>query len=53
MRPILQASFEVRTEHAFSFNFLLCGELVITVNIPVQERNGTCRIVASMESSTC
>ena len=34
-------------EHAFSFNFILCSELVMTVNIPVQETNATCRIVAS------
>ena len=38
------------TEHAFSFNFLVCRELVMTVNIPVQERNVTCRIVVSVES---
>ena len=35
-------------EHAFSF--ILCGELVMTVNIPVQERNATCTIVASVGS---
>ena len=35
------------TEHAFSFNFIVCRELVMTVNIPVQERNAICRIVAS------
>ena len=35
-------------EYAFSFNFILCRELVMTVNIPVQERNATCRIVASV-----
>ena len=40
-------------EHAFSFNFLLCRELVMTVNIPVQERNATCRIVAGVKSWTC
>ena len=40
------------TEHAFSFNFLLCRELVMTVKIPVQERNTTCRIVASVGSLT-
>ena len=34
------------TEHAFSFNFILCRELVMTVNILVQEKNATCRIVA-------
>ena len=28
-------------EHAFSFNFILCGELVKTFNISVQERNST------------
>ena len=32
------------------FNFLLCRELVVTVNcIPVQERSATCRIVVSTE----
>ena len=41
------------TEHAFSFNFILCRQLVMTVNIPVQERNATCRIVTSAESLTC
>ena len=35
------------TEHAFSFNFILCRELVMTVNIAVQERS---RIVASAGS---
>ena len=40
------------TEHAFSFNFILCRELVMTVNIPVQERNAACSVVASMGSST-
>ena len=40
-------------EHAYSFNFVVCRELVMTVNIPVQERNGTCRIVASTRSLTC
>ena len=39
-------------EHAFSFNFILCRELVMTVNIPVQERNAICRIVASAGSLT-
>ena len=38
-------------EHAFSFNFMLCRELVVTVNISVRERNATCRIIASAESS--
>ena len=28
-------------EHAFSFNFILCRELLMTVNISVQERNAT------------
>ena len=28
---------------------VLCRELVMTVNIPVQEMNATCRIVSSME----
>ena len=41
------------TEHAFSFNSILCRELVMTVNIPVQERNATCRIIASAKSSMC
>ena len=40
------------TEHAFSFNFIVCRELVMTVNIPVHERDATCRIVASAGSST-
>ena len=39
------------TEHAFSFNFILCRELVMTVNLAVQERNANCRIVASAGSS--
>ena len=39
-------------EHAFSFNFILCRELVLTVNMPVQERNATCRVVASTKSLT-
>ena len=34
-------------EHAFSSNFILCRELVMTVNIPVKKMNATCRIVAS------
>ena len=34
------------TKHAFSFNFIVCRELVMTVNTPVQERDATCRIVA-------
>ena len=38
------------TEHAFSFNFIVCRELVMTVNIPVQERDATCRIVGSVGS---
>ena len=37
-------------EHAFSFNYILYRELVKTVDIPVQERNAICRIVASVES---
>ena len=37
------------TEHAISFNFLLCRELVMKVNVAVQERNATCRIAASVE----
>ena len=40
------------TEHAFSFNFILCRELVMTVNIPELDRNATCRINASTGSST-
>ena len=40
------------TEHAFSFNCLLYRELVTTVNIPVQKKNATCRIVVSTKSST-
>ena len=47
-RPILQFCFE---EHVFSFNFILWKDLVKSVNIPVQERNATCRIVASAGSS--
>ena len=42
--------------YIFSFNFVLCRDLVMTVNIPVQERNKgmlACRIVASAGSSTC
>ena len=39
-------------EHAFGSNFIVCRELVMTVNIPVQERNTTCRIVTSARSST-
>ena len=41
------------TEHAFSFNFIVYRELVMTVNIPIQEINATCRIVASAGSSMC
>ena len=26
------------TEHAFSFNFIVCRELVMAVNIPIQKR---------------
>ena len=33
------------------FNFVLCRELLMRVNIPVQKWNATCRIVASAESS--
>ena len=51
MRPILRARFEVRSMHLAST--LYCAELVTTVNIPVQERDGTCRIVASAGSLTC
>ena len=40
------------TEHAFNFNFIVCRELVMTVNIFVQERNVTSRIVASAGSLT-
>ena len=48
MRPILQARFEVWSMHLSSIR----RELVMTVNIPVKERNATCRIVASVGSST-
>ena len=37
------------TEHAISFNFLLCRKLVVKVNVAVQERNATYRIAASVE----
>ena len=37
------------TEHAFNFYFVVCRELVM---IPVQERNATCRTIASAGSST-
>ena len=37
------------TEHAISFNFLLCRELVVKVNVAVQERNATYRIAANVE----
>ena len=40
------------TEHAFNFYFVVCRELVMIVNIPVQERNATCRTIASAGSST-
>ena len=40
------------TGHAFSFSFIVCRELVMTVNIPVKERDATCRIVASAGSLT-
>ena len=33
--------------HAISFNFILCRD---PVNIPVQEKNATCRIIASAGS---
>ena len=36
-------------EHAISFNFLLCRELVMKVYIAVQEKNATYRIAASAE----
>ena len=40
------------TEHTFGFKFIICRELVLTVNIPVQKRNTTCRIIASVGSLT-
>ena len=33
------------TEREFSSNFIVCGELV-AVNVPVQEKDAICRIVA-------
>ena len=45
-------SFLQGTEHAVSFNFLLCRELVVKVNVAVQERNATYRIAASAERLT-
>ena len=41
------------TKHAFSFKFILYREPVMTVNVPAQERNATCRIVASLGSLMC
>ena len=38
-------------EHASSLNFLLCRELVMTVNMPVVGNAG-CRIIAGVGSST-
>ena len=41
------------TEHAFSFNVIVCRELVMAVNIPIQKKeNAICRIVASTGSLT-
>ena len=40
------------TEHAFSFNFLLCRDLLLTVNIPVQE-GAVCRIIVSVWILMC
>lgn len=40
-------------EPALASTLYLCRELVKTVNRPVQEGNGTCRIVASTVSLTC
>ena len=48
--PSLRAHFEVRSMHLAST--LLCKRVVMTVNIPVQEKNATCRIVASADGST-
>ena len=53
MRPTLQTRFEVRSMHLASTLYYAESYIVMTVNIRVQERNATCRIVASMESSTC
>ena len=39
-------------EDAFTFNFLSCRELVMTVNIPVQERNTTTWNIATAESKS-
>ena len=38
------------TENAFTKSFVLRRELVMTVNIPVQKWNATCRIVATVEA---
>ena len=46
---ILGVRFEVQSMHLAS----LYREPVMTVNIPAQERNATCRIVASLGSSMC
>ena len=48
VRPV---RFEVRSMHLASF--IVCRELVMTVNILVHERNATCRIIASVGSLTC
>ena len=45
---ILRACFKVRSMHLASTLYYA----FMTVNIPVQERNVTCRIVASAESLT-
>ena len=44
MRPIQRAHFEVWSMHLASIG----REFVMTVNIPVKERNTTCRIIASV-----
>ena len=38
--------------YIFRFNFILSRDLVMTVNIPVQERNATCWIIAIVGNLT-
>ena len=48
-REILRAGFEVRSMHLASTLYYAERYIVMTVSIPVQERDATCRIVASAE----
>ena len=37
-------------ELTLRYRACICRELVMTINIPIQEKNTTCRIVASAKS---